>query len=54
MSAWPDHGVDPADGAVRRAGLPPAREPTIMALGHEQTGVPPEPSTCSTSPWVSR
>ncbi|WP_329125954.1 TrmH family RNA methyltransferase [Streptomyces sp. NBC_01465] len=35
-------GVELADEAVRLADLPPARERTVMVLGHEQQGIPPE------------
>ncbi|WP_435601976.1 TrmH family RNA methyltransferase [Streptomyces sp. bgisy130] len=35
-------GVELADGAVRLADLAAAREPTVMVLGHEQHGIPPE------------
>ncbi|PRX96300.1 TrmH family RNA methyltransferase [Allonocardiopsis opalescens] len=34
--------VELADEAVRLAELPPARRPTVVVLGHERTGVPPE------------
>ena len=35
-------GVELTDEAVRLADLPPARTRTVMVLGHEQSGVPPE------------
>lgn len=35
-------GVELADEAVRLADLPAARRPTVMVLGHEQYGIPPE------------
>jgi tRNA (guanosine-2'-O-)-methyltransferase len=35
-------GVELADEAVRLADLPPAKGRTVMILGHEQTGIPPE------------
>src|SRR4051794_15810558 len=35
-------GVELADEAVRLADLGPARRRTIMVLGHEATGIPPE------------
>lgn len=35
-------GIELLDEAVRLADLPPAREPTIALLGHEQHGIPPE------------
>ena len=35
-------GVELADEALRLADLPPAREPTVAVLGHEQYGIPPE------------
>jgi tRNA (guanosine-2'-O-)-methyltransferase len=35
-------GVELADEAVRLADLPAAREPTVMVLGHEHSGIPPE------------
>jgi tRNA (guanosine-2'-O-)-methyltransferase len=35
-------GVELVDGACRLADLPMAREPTIVVLGHEQTGIPAE------------
>ena len=35
-------GVELADEAIRLADLPPARRRTIMVLGHEATGIPPE------------
>ncbi|WP_433206379.1 TrmH family RNA methyltransferase [Dactylosporangium sp. CS-047395] len=35
-------GVELADEAVRLADLPPARNRTVMVLGHESTGIPPE------------
>ncbi|GIF76877.1 TrmH family RNA methyltransferase [Asanoa siamensis] len=35
-------GVELADEAVRLADLPPARRRTVMVLGHEATGIPPE------------
>lgn len=33
-------GVELADEAIRLADLPAAREPTIVVLGHERTGIP--------------
>jgi tRNA (guanosine-2'-O-)-methyltransferase len=35
-------GVELAEGAVRLADLPAARTRSVMLLGHEQTGIPPE------------
>lgn len=35
-------GVELADEAVRLADLPAARERTVMVLGHESDGIPPE------------
>jgi tRNA (guanosine-2'-O-)-methyltransferase len=35
-------GVELADEAVRLADLPTARSRTVMVLGHERTGIPPE------------
>ncbi len=35
-------GVELADEAVRLADLAPARDRTIIVLGHEQSGIPPE------------
>jgi tRNA (guanosine-2'-O-)-methyltransferase len=35
-------GVELADEAVRLADVPPARRRTVMVLGHEATGIPPE------------
>jgi tRNA (guanosine-2'-O-)-methyltransferase len=35
-------GVELVDEAIRLADLPPAREPTVAVLGHEQHGIPPE------------
>jgi tRNA (guanosine-2'-O-)-methyltransferase len=35
-------GVELADEAIRLADLPMARQRTIMVLGHEQSGIPPE------------
>ncbi len=35
-------GVELADEALRLADLPAARRRTIMVLGHEATGIPPE------------
>ena len=35
-------GAELADEAVRLADLPPARGRSILVLGHEQTGIPPE------------
>lgn len=35
-------GVELADEAVRLADLPPARRRTVMVLGHEANGIPPE------------
>lgn len=34
--------VELADEAIRLADLPPARQRTVVLLGHEQTGIPPE------------
>lgn len=35
-------GAELADEAVRLADLPPARERTVLVLGHERTGIPPQ------------
>ena len=35
-------GVELADEAVRLADLPAARQRTVMVLGHERRGIPPE------------
>lgn len=35
-------GVELADEAVRLADLPPAKGRTVMVLGHEKSGIPPE------------
>lgn len=35
-------GVELAEDAVRLADLPAARTRSVMLLGHEQTGIPPE------------
>ena len=35
-------GVELADEAIRLADLSPARRRTVMVLGHEATGIPPE------------
>jgi len=35
-------GVELAEGAVRLADLPPARQRTVVVLGHEATGIPPQ------------
>ena len=35
-------GVELAEEAIRLADLPPADRRTIMVLGHEATGIPPE------------
>ena len=35
-------GAELADEAVRLADLPPARKRTVLVLGHEQHGIPPE------------
>ena len=35
-------GVELTDEAVRLAELAPARSRTVLVLGHEQTGIPPE------------
>lgn len=35
-------GSEPADEAVRLADLPAARRTTVVVLGHEQHGIPPE------------
>lgn len=49
-------GVELADEAIRLADLPAAREPTVMVLGHEQQGIPPEAldllDTCVEIPMV--
>lgn len=42
-------GVEIAEDAVRLADLPPARERTVVVLGHEQTGIPPEALDCLTA-----
>jgi tRNA (guanosine-2'-O-)-methyltransferase len=34
--------VELADEAIRLADLPPADRRTVMVLGHEATGIPPE------------
>ncbi|MFF3323840.1 hypothetical protein [Streptomyces sp. NPDC002889] len=34
--------VETAGVAVRLADLPPARQPTVVVLAHEGTGIPPE------------
>ncbi len=39
-------GVELADEAVRLADLEPARQRTVVVLGHEQTGIPPEAMAC--------
>src|SRR6185436_17133633 len=39
---WVVVGVELADEAVRLADLAPARNRTIIVLGHEQSGIPPE------------
>lgn len=35
-------GAELADEAVRLADLPPARGRTVLVLGHEQAGIPPD------------
>jgi tRNA G18 (ribose-2'-O)-methylase SpoU len=35
-------GAELADEAIRLADLPPARGRTVLVLGHERTGIPPE------------
>lgn len=35
-------GVELAENAIRLADLPMAREPTVVVLGHEATGIPAE------------
>ncbi len=35
-------GVELAEEAIRLADLPVARQRTVVVLGHEQTGIPPE------------
>lgn len=35
-------GVELAEEAIRLADLPMARRPTVMVLGHERDGIPPE------------
>jgi tRNA (guanosine-2'-O-)-methyltransferase len=35
-------GVELADEAIRLGDLPAARQRTVVVLGHEQTGIPPE------------
>ncbi|HVX45761.1 MAG TPA: TrmH family RNA methyltransferase [Mycobacteriales bacterium] len=35
-------GVELADEAIRLADVRPARQRTVLVLGHEQTGIPPE------------
>lgn len=35
-------GVELAEDAIRLADLPAARRRTVVVLGHEQTGIPPE------------
>jgi len=35
-------GVELVEGAVRLADLPPARRRTVVVLGHESTGIPPD------------
>lgn len=35
-------GVELADEAIRLGDLPPARGRTVVVLGHERTGIPPE------------
>jgi tRNA (guanosine-2'-O-)-methyltransferase len=35
-------GVELAEGSIRLADLPAARQRTIAVLGHEQAGIPPE------------
>lgn len=39
-------GVELADEAIRLADLPAARRRTVMVLGHEGTGIPPEGLGC--------
>jgi tRNA (guanosine-2'-O-)-methyltransferase len=49
-------GVEPADEAIRLADLPAARKPTVIVLGHEQHGIPPEAldllDTCVEIPMI--
>ena len=49
-------GVELADEAVRLAELPAARQRTVMVLGHEQSGIPPEAldllDTCVEIPMI--
>ena len=35
-------GAELADEAVRLADLPPARQRTVLVLGHEREGIPPQ------------
>ncbi|MFB9300154.1 TrmH family RNA methyltransferase [Kibdelosporangium philippinense] len=35
-------GVELTDESIRLASLPPARRRTVVVLGHERTGIPPE------------
>lgn len=35
-------GVELTDESIRLGDLPPARQRTVMVLGHEQSGIPPE------------
>jgi len=35
-------GVELTEESIRLAGLAPARTRTVVVLGHEQTGIPPE------------
>jgi tRNA(Leu) C34 or U34 (ribose-2'-O)-methylase TrmL len=39
-------GVELADEAIRLADLPAARQRTVMVLGHEATGIPPDGLAC--------
>jgi tRNA (guanosine-2'-O-)-methyltransferase len=49
-------GVELTDESVRLADLPPARRRTVVVLGHEQSGIPPEGlellDTCVEIPMV--
>jgi tRNA (guanosine-2'-O-)-methyltransferase len=38
----PRLSVELAEAAIRLADLPAARQRTIVVLGHEQTGLPPD------------
>ena len=41
-AGWRVLGVELTDDATRLADLPPAREPTVVLLGHEHSGIPDE------------